>query len=87
VSLPCSSTIITRRSAGLALIQTMFFWSIKPVVCCCMAAIRISLSLRVQGKSWGNGGPKRVVQEILDSLDRESILAQAREDIAQRLRY
>ncbi len=41
----------------------------------------------VQGKSWGEGGPKQVVQEILDSLDRESILAQAREDIAQRLRY
>ena len=30
-----------------------------------------------QGKSWGEGGPKRVVQDILDSLDRESLLAQA----------
>lgn len=40
----------------------------------------------VQGKSWGEGGPKQVVQEILNSLDRDSILAQAREDIAQRLR-
>jgi small GTP-binding protein len=35
----------------------------------------------VQGKSWGEGGPKRVIQEILDSLDRDSILAQARSDI------
>jgi GTPase len=35
----------------------------------------------VQGKSWGEGGPKRVVQEILDSLDRGSMLIQAREDI------
>ncbi|MCU0808372.1 MAG: GTP-binding protein, partial [Candidatus Contendobacter sp.] len=25
----------------------------------------------IQGKSWGEGGPKRVVQDILDSLDRE----------------
>jgi hypothetical protein len=40
----------------------------------------------VQGKSWGEGGPKQVVQEILNSLDRDSILAQAREDIAERLR-
>lgn len=40
----------------------------------------------VQGKSWGEGGPKQVVQEILNSLDRDSILAQAREDIAEKLR-
>ena len=39
-----------------------------------------------QGKSWGEGGPKRVVQDILDSLDRESLLAQARDDILARLR-
>ncbi len=39
-----------------------------------------------QGKSWGEGGPKQVVRDILDGLDRESILAQAREDIAARLR-
>ena len=40
----------------------------------------------VQGKSWGEGGPKRVVQDILDSLDRESLLAQARDDILSRLK-
>ena len=40
----------------------------------------------IQGKSWGEGGPKRVVQDILDSLDRESLLAQAREDILARLK-
>ncbi len=40
----------------------------------------------IQGKSWGEGGPKRVVQDILDSLDRESLLAQAREDILSRLK-
>lgn len=39
-----------------------------------------------QGKSWGEGGPKRVVQDILDSLDRDSLLAQAREDILARLK-
>ncbi len=39
-----------------------------------------------QGKSWGEGGPKKVVRDILDGLDRESILAQAREDITARLR-
>ena len=40
----------------------------------------------IQGKSWGEGGPKRVVQDILDSLDRESLLAQARDDILSRLK-
>jgi len=39
-----------------------------------------------QGKSWGEGGPKQVVREILSGLDRDSILAQARSDIAARIR-
>ncbi|WP_456448318.1 DUF697 domain-containing protein [Thiolapillus sp.] len=38
-----------------------------------------------QGKSWGEGGPKLVVREILDNLDRDSILKQAKEDIRLRL--
>ncbi len=39
-----------------------------------------------QGRSWGEGGPKQVVEEILRSLDRDSLLAQARDDILERLR-
>lgn len=39
-----------------------------------------------QGKSWGKQGPKRLVQEILDSVDRDSLLAQAKADILVRLR-
>ncbi len=39
-----------------------------------------------QGKSWGEQGPKRVVSEILASVDRESLLAEAREEILARLR-
>ncbi len=38
------------------------------------------------GKSWGKGGAKRAVKEILDSIDRDSVLKQAREDIRARLR-
>ncbi|WP_419619379.1 YcjF family protein, partial [Thiolapillus sp.] len=38
-----------------------------------------------QGKSWGEGGPKLVVREILDNLDRDSILRQAKADIRARL--
>ena len=38
------------------------------------------------GKSWGPAGPKTVVREILDSLDRDSILAQGRADIRAHLR-
>jgi uncharacterized protein (DUF697 family) len=38
------------------------------------------------GKSWGKGGPKRAVKEILGSIDRDSMLRQARADIRARLR-
>ncbi len=38
------------------------------------------------GKSWGETGPKHVIRAILDGIDRDSILAQARADIAARLR-
>ena len=39
-----------------------------------------------QGKSWGSGGPKTVVSDILDSLDQESVLQDARREIKARLR-
>jgi GTP-binding protein Era len=38
-----------------------------------------------KGKSWGEGGPKQVVQEILDSLDRDTVLKEARKEIQLRL--
>jgi GTPase len=47
---------------------------------------RVAEQYFAQGKSWGTGGPKAVVQEILESVDRDSVLAQARQDLADRLR-
>ncbi len=38
-----------------------------------------------KGKSWGEGGPKLVVQRILDSLDRDTVLRDARREIRARL--
>ena len=38
------------------------------------------------GKSWGDAGPKFVVQEILDNLDRNSVLAEAKQEILHYLR-
>jgi GTP-binding protein Era len=38
------------------------------------------------GCSWGEDGPKQVVRNILDSIDRDSLLARAREDILARIR-
>jgi uncharacterized protein (DUF697 family) len=38
-----------------------------------------------QGKSWGDGGPQQVVEEILESVDRDSVLRQAKLDIRERL--
>jgi small GTP-binding protein len=40
----------------------------------------------VAGKSWGDSGPKKVVSEIVESLDRDSILREARGEILARLR-
>lgn len=45
-----------------------------------------ALRFLAQGKSWGELGPKLAVREILDSLDRDSIMEQARSDIRARLR-
>ena len=39
-----------------------------------------------RGKSWGKGGPRETARAILDSLDRDSLLRTAREDILARLR-
>ncbi|MBB5209439.1 GTP-binding protein [Chiayiivirga flava] len=39
-----------------------------------------------QGKSWGELGPKRVVQDIVADLDRDSVLREARAEILARLR-
>jgi hypothetical protein len=39
-----------------------------------------------QGRSWGELGPKRAVQEILESVDRDSLLSEAREEILARIR-
>lgn len=39
-----------------------------------------------RGKSWGEAGPKLVIRDILDGIDRDSILAQAKSDIAGRLK-
>lgn len=38
-----------------------------------------------KGKSWGEGGPKKVVNEILDSLDRDTVLREAKKEIQARL--
>jgi GTPase len=38
------------------------------------------------GKSWGEGGPKQVLKEIVEGLDRDSILAEARAEILARLK-
>lgn len=38
-----------------------------------------------EGKSWGAGGPKKVVKDILDSLDRDTVLRDAKREIQLRL--
>jgi small GTP-binding protein len=38
-----------------------------------------------EGKSWGAGGPKAVVKDILESLDRDTVLRDAKREIQARL--
>jgi len=38
-----------------------------------------------KGKSWGDGGPKKVVKQILESLDRDTVLHDAKREIQARL--
>jgi hypothetical protein len=46
---------------------------------------RVAAEYLSHGKSWGDGGPKRVVKLILDSLNDESVLQEARREIRARL--
>ncbi len=46
---------------------------------------RVAGEYLAHGKSWGDGGPKRVVQTILNSLDRDTVLRDARREIQARL--
>ena len=39
-----------------------------------------------KGKSWGNSGPRETARSILASLDRDSMIRTARDDILGRLR-
>lgn len=47
---------------------------------------RVAQQYLAQGKAWGEGGPKAVVKTILDSIDRESLIAQASDQIRARLK-
>jgi uncharacterized protein (DUF697 family) len=46
---------------------------------------KIASEYLARGKSWGEGGPKAVVKQILDSLDRDSVLAEAKKEIRARI--
>ncbi len=42
---------------------------------------RVAEAWLANGKSWGESGPKLTVERILDSLDRDSVLTEARQEI------
>lgn len=46
---------------------------------------RVAGEYLARGKSWGTGGPKRVVRDILESLDQDTVLKEARREIRARL--
>lgn len=46
---------------------------------------QVAAQYLAKGKSWGDGGPKQVVNEILESLDRDTVLREAKKEIQARL--
>jgi hypothetical protein len=46
---------------------------------------KVAAEYLAKGKSWGEGGPKKVVAEILDTLDRDTVLRDAKREIQARL--
>lgn len=46
---------------------------------------RAAAEYLAKGKSWGEGGPKKVVKRILDTLDRDTVLRDAKREIQARL--
>lgn len=50
-----------------------------------MVVGRVAAEYLAKGKSWGDGGPKRVVGKILDSLDRDTVLRDAKREIQAKL--
>ncbi|MBT8102378.1 MAG: GTP-binding protein [Gammaproteobacteria bacterium] len=46
---------------------------------------RAAAEYLAKGKSWGAGGPKKVVKQILDTLDRDTVLHDAKREIQARL--
>jgi hypothetical protein len=47
---------------------------------------RVAEDYLAKGKSWGESGPKLVVANILESLDRDSVMSDAKEEIIQYLK-
>lgn len=47
---------------------------------------QVAKSYFAAGKSWGELGPKQVVAEILENIDRESIIQEAKQEILGRLK-
>ena len=47
---------------------------------------RVAEEFLAKGKSWGDTGPKLTVKNILDSLDRDSVMSEAKEEIVNYLK-
>ena len=47
---------------------------------------RMAQSWFSRGKSWGSAGPRETARTILDSVDRDSVIQSARDDILKRLK-
>lgn len=80
-----ASSLLKTLSAGLsvtvtALAQGSVAWYATYLIG------QVATRYFVQGRSWGPGGPKRAVHDVLTLVDRESILAEARQALAERLR-
>ncbi len=81
-----ASSVLKISSAGVSTLVTAAGQGAVAYYCTFVVgqAARVYL---IQGKSWGEKGPKSAVKEILEGLDRESIIHDAKQDIMHYLKY
>jgi len=80
------STALKVGTAGLSTIVTAGAQGAIAYYSTCVVG-QVAAEYLGKGKSWGEGGPKQVVKQILDTLDRDTVLLDAKREIQARLGF
>jgi len=80
------STALKVGTAGLSTIVTAGAQGAIAYYSTCVVG-QVAAEYLGKGKSWGEGGPKQVVKQILNTLDRDTVLLDAKREIQARLGF